>query len=156
MITKDNVKDLFDYRDGKLFWAKTVNSKAKAGSEAGAVNGCGYRHVGYKKKLFMAHRVVWLWHTGQWPDGDIDHISGNRLDNRIENLRDVDKSTNATNRQGPQRNNKTGVLGIRNLGKKFQVHYRSKYIGSFFTMKDAVAARQQAELADPQHLRTSI
>lgn len=156
MISKDNVKDLFDYRDGKLFWTKTVNARAKAGSEAGTINGRGYRQICYKGKLCMTHRVVWLWHTGQWPKGDVDHISGNKLENRIENLRDVDKSTNQTNRHGAQKNNKTGVLGVRSRGNKFLVHYRSKYIGSFLTMKDAVTARTLAEFLDPQHLRTAL
>ena len=51
MISKDNVKELFDYRDGKLFWKETVNSRAVKGNEAGTLNVHGYRQVGYKGKL---------------------------------------------------------------------------------------------------------
>ena len=156
MINKDNVKELFDYKNGKLFWKETVNSRAVKGNEAGTVNGQGYRQVGYKRKIYLAHRIVWLWHTGEWPVGDIDHKQGNSLDNRIEKLRDVDKPTNQINRQGAQKNSKTGVLGVRNVGKKFQAHYRSDYIGSFKTLEEAVIARHQAELADPAHVRTAL
>lgn len=156
MITAENVKDLFDYRDGKLFWKETVNSRAVKGNEAGTENTHGYRQAGYKGKLYLTHRLVWLWHTGEWPEGDIDHKFGNGLDNRIEKLRDVDHSTNQVNRSGPQKNNGTGVLGVRKKRNRFVASYRSKDIGSFESIEQATAARHQAELADPQHLRTAL
>lgn len=65
-----------------------------------------------KRRQLSGQRVVWLMHTGRWPDGEIDHINGVRDDNRIENLRDVTHQTNAENRRRPVRASETGALGV--------------------------------------------
>ena len=156
MITAENVKDLFDYRDGKLFWKETVNSRAVKGNEAGTENVHGYRQIGYRGKLYLTHRLIWLWHTGEWPEDKIDHKAHDKLDNSIDSLRDVDHATNQINRKGPQKNNGTGVLGVRKKRNRFVASYRSKDIGSFKTLEEAAVARAQAELSDPAHLRTAL
>ena len=79
MITKDNVKDLFDYRDGKLI--------RKHGRYAGVVKGtktqAGYLMLKSKDTLHYYHRVVWLWHNGDWPVRQIDHIDQDKTNNSI-------------------------------------------------------------------------
>lgn len=155
MITAENVKDLFDYRDGKLFWKETVNSRAVKGNEAGTLNVHGYRQVGYKGKIYLTHRLIWLYHTGEWPEV-CDHKRHEKLDNRIEKLRDVSGGVNNLNRSGPQKNSTTGVLGVRMKRGRYVAHYRSKDIGSFKTLEEATIARHSAELADPAHVRTAL
>lgn len=103
MLTPDNVRLLFSYDDieGGLYWLprsgpRNWNSRF-AGTRVGCVNRYGYRQLLYRKRSYHEHRVVWLWHHGVWPSDLIDHINRVRLDNRIENLRDVPPSVNRRN-----------------------------------------------------------
>lgn len=149
MITAENVKDLFDYRDGKLIRdGKVINNKPNAN---------GYVYLAYKKKKYLQHRVIWLWHNGEWPSDQIDHIDRDKANNRIENLRVVDQHTNQVNRTA-QQNSKSGVLGVswNSFANKWAVYYRKQYVGRYSDLESAVAARAQAELSDPAHLRTAL
>ncbi len=150
MITAENVKDLFDYRDGKLYWTDNIYHKSRAGTEAGYLNTDGYRRVRYKGKLYQSHRVAWLWVTGEWPQGDCDHVNGDRQDNRIENLRDVSRQENIKN----QRRELVGIHHRKN--GDWEATYCGTYLGRHKTLESALFARRQAELADPQHLRAAI
>jgi hypothetical protein len=149
MITAENVKDLFDYRDGKLFWTDKIYHKSRAGTEAGAILSDGYRGVKYKGKRYPAHRVIWLWNNGAWPTGDVDHINGDRADNRIKNLRDVTRSENIKN----QRRELVGIHHRKN--GDYEATYCGKYLGRYKDLALALEARHGAELADPAHLRTA-
>ena len=99
---------------------------------------------------FQAHRVFWALHYGQWPDGDIDHINGNRQDNRIANLRSVTRMENLKNSSIGRRNT-SGVLGVywANDRKMWRVeigHENARIkVGSFVDLEDAIAARRRAE-----------
>lgn len=98
-----------------------------------------------------AHRLAWLYVHGEWPANEIDHINGDKLDNRIANLRDVSSTTNKENARKPKRNNKSGVLGVRKHGNRFVAgitrDYKSYYIGCFATAEQAheayVAAKRE-------------
>jgi len=94
---------LFEYKDGSLIW-KVKNTKGKV---AGALRPTGYICVEIDSKPIMAHRLIWIMHYGY-----IDHIDGNRSNNRIENLRVVTRTQNQWNRKNSH-NNKFGVKGIR-------------------------------------------
>ena len=149
MITEHNVKDLFDYRDGKLFWKKS-------GKKAGSLSSQGYLRTCYKGFRTANHRIVWLWHNGEWPSMDLDHINRNRSDNRIENLRVVTRAENQKNQGRGWSNTKSLGITYRPKREKFEVTYCGKYVGLFATKQDALAARGLAEFLDPQHLRTAL
>lgn len=73
----------------------------------------GYLRVSIQDRLLFVHRIVYMAYFGNIPDElFIDHINGNRKDNAPSNLRLVTKQENAMNRQGPNRNNKSGVRGV--------------------------------------------
>lgn len=76
--------------------AKTWNTRY-AGKIAGKANRDGYLSIKLKGKFFLAHRLIWLLHNGNWPQYEIDHLNGDPRDNRIENLRDVPHSVNMHN-----------------------------------------------------------
>lgn len=92
----------------------------------------------------MAHRIAWLIYFGHWPDGDIDHINGDRSDNRIINLRDVSRTINLQNRRSPQSTNATGYLGVHRDKRRYVAQIktpdRNIRIGTFRTPEEAHAA----------------
>lgn len=105
--------ETFSYVDGCLVRAKTINYRAKEGAQAGTIDkSTGYVKVNFDGKVRLAHRLIWALVNGQEPDGQIDHIDGNRANNKIENLRCCDNSTNMQNLKRARVDSATGVLGV--------------------------------------------
>lgn len=71
----------------------------------------GYRRVAFDSVRFLAHRVAWLHVYGEWPVDMIDHINGDKSDNRIANLRQATASLNAQNKRKAQKNCASGLIG---------------------------------------------
>lgn len=96
-----------------------------------------------------AHRLAWLYMTGEWPSQQIDHINGIRGDNRWENLRDVAPQVNSQNLHRARRGTATGVLGVTtDPSGKFKAQIReggkNRHIGLFDDVAEAGAAYQAA------------
>lgn len=115
----------YDPESGALTWlpkpgnshgAKVWNPRL-AGKEAGTITAKGYRKLQFEfagdRKVYrvMAHRLAWFIVHGALPIGDVDHINRDRLDNRIENLRDVPASLNQRNAK-LRRDNTSGISGV--------------------------------------------
>lgn len=97
-MTQAELKTLFTYKDGKLYRRIARSNRAKVGEEAGWINENGYRLLHLLGRAWRVHRLIYLYHYGKMPEGEIDHINHKRLDNRIENLRVVTTQENARNR----------------------------------------------------------
>lgn len=86
-LTPADVRNLFDYANGLLYWAICPAHKCWVGAIAGhdqATNGaCVIQYLG---KKYQRSRLVWAWHYGQWPKGKVQHINRTPFDDRIENL----------------------------------------------------------------------
>ena len=157
--------DIFDYspETGKLFWKKRsedVDPRSQqrklfnarfAGKEAfTAKNADGYFSGKLLGASMRAHVVIWAYCHGEWPNGEIDHIDGNRGNNRIENLRCVDKSTNQRN-ASLRVDNTSGQVGVyfnKASGRwraRINHNGRRVFLGSFVSFEDAVTARKDAE-----------
>lgn len=110
----------------------------------------GYLAVTVNNKQLLAHRIIWAIVTGEWPD-TIDHINGDRKDNRWLNLRSVAKADNNRNTAGWSRS-KSGVKGVypaRAKGRwvaKITVDLKSRVLGTFNSKEEAVAAYNAAAL----------
>lgn len=117
-----------------------------AGKEAlGSVDALGYK-VGHLRSVYVrAHRVIWKLMHGVDPAGQIDHINGERDDNRAVNLRDVNQSGNQRN-AGLRHDNKSGHAGV-HVRKNGQItaYVCGKYMGVFPTVEAAAEARRAAE-----------
>ncbi len=109
MLGKDALCELFEYRDGQLYWA-VDRRRIKAGTLAGSTNSTGRRQISINGKLYKAHRVIYAMHHDAVPEF-IDHIDGDPLNNRIENLRPATRTENMFN-VGAKANNKTGEKGV--------------------------------------------
>lgn len=117
-----------------------------AGKVAGNTSPNGYSQVQIMDKNYRTHRVIWAMVYGVWPDGDIDHINGVRDDNRLENLRVVDRSTNLKNMK-QRKSHITGVYRGKSRPWRaiIQVNGEQKSLGSFDCFCDALKARKKAE-----------
>ncbi len=140
----------YDADTGVLTWLES-RGKAKAGSVAGCADGRGYTVLSIDGKRHYAHRIAMLVATGVDPVHCIDHINGNKGDNRRVNLREVSHAINQQNQRTPSRNNRLGVLGVRRLRARFRaticVNSSPKHIGTFDTMEEAHSAYLAAKRA---------
>lgn len=106
------VAEYFDHKDGHLYWKKVMhpNKQYLVGQEVGSIHKTGYRHVTWMGKIHKVHRLIFLLKHGYLPK-EIDHINGDRQDNRIENLREVTRSENQFNKAMCS-NNTSGFRGV--------------------------------------------
>lgn len=148
----------YDPQTGKLFWLPRADGPRAlqwnaryAGQEAfTCVSKYGYHCGGILRKTYQAHRVAWVIYYGSEPYGEIDHMNGNRSDNRIQNLRDVSHAINARNRVKSTKNT-SGVMGVtycrkdRKWAARIRIRGSEVFLGNFDTKKEAVQARKKAE-----------
>ena len=148
-VTQELVRKMFEYRDGKLFRKITRSQRNKVGDEAGTLEKSGYKRFSIDGKHYRVHRIVWLYHYGEFPDGQIDHINHDRTDNRIENLEMKSNLANARN-QRVRKNNTSGALGVTwfKRDKKWraaiQVLSKNIHLGYFDTIEEAISMRLTA------------
>lgn len=138
--TQERVKHLFDYNPitGKLYWKNPTSPRCKIGQEITYVNG-GYLKVSFDGKLQLAHRVMWLYMTGHWPQYPkelVDHKDTVKLNNAFSNFRLTSHNGNQHNRP-INVNSSTGYKGVTVKGNKFiaqaQVNGKKHYLGIFDT-----------------------
>lgn len=125
----------------------TWNARYAGRAALTADNGVGYRVGSIANKQYLAHRVAWALHFGEWPNV-IDHVNGDTKDNRICNLRNTDNRGNSRNLRVSIRNT-SGVMGVsRHQNGRWVAQLkspgRSQYIGIFENKADAIAAREAA------------
>ena len=142
---------VFTWRDrsGLTNVGHNVNCRTK-GKVAGSINKSGYWRILLHGKTYRAHRLAWLYMYGRLPE-ILDHIDGDKLNNRIANLREVTPIENARNLSKTKRNT-SGVLGVHfnsadqvwvaNIG----VNGGRVHGGRFKTKEEAVARRKDLEL----------
>ena len=150
-LTCSRLQELLSYdpETGEFRWKVTTSSSAKVGALAGYLNGKGYWEVGIDRRVYFAHHLAWLYTTGKWPDGEIDHINGVRADNRICNLRVVNRSQNMQNSTCSWgRSIHRGVCwhkGRKKWRAEIRINGGYKHLGYFHTEELAAAAYQEAQ-----------
>jgi hypothetical protein len=112
MLTQAELHSLFTYDsiNGCLVWKERHSSSARAGTKAGFIVDRGYISIKINQKRHQAHRLIFMYHHGYYPFF-VDHINRNPSDNRIENLRPADFSTNNHN-AGKRKDNTSGFKGV--------------------------------------------
>jgi hypothetical protein len=142
-LTQSELKELVTYDE--LTGIFTRNGQTNGhfiGHVCGSVNGNGYRNMVLNQKHYRAHRLAWLYVNGELPDKDIDHINGDRDDNRIANLRIASRAQNLRNTK-LSANNTSGYKGVhlnKSTGKfraGYMVNGKVTIVGDFDTAKKA-------------------
>ena len=111
----ENIKSVIRYEPdtGKFFWKKRTGGTSLGGNEAiGTNDGRGYVRIGVLGRIYKAHRLAMFLTYGKFPEMEIDHINGNKADNRLSNLREASRVKNQQNHVSAYKNNSTGLLGV--------------------------------------------
>lgn len=147
LISQELLHKIFEYRDGNLYWKNPKNKNARPDRKVGTLLDTGYLRVGLFGKTFRIHRLIYLMFHGHLPKV-LDHINGNKLDNRIENLRPATYSQNCSNSVKQKRN----TSGIKNVYwnkqmKKWTViigiDKTLKYFGCYSSREEAAGVAEQ-------------
>lgn len=166
-ISPETLRELIDYdpATGAMTWRERPESMFKegprrihgwlrwnrhrAGRPAGCIDSGGYLAIRVLGTIKVGHRVAWAIHYGAYPKNQIDHINGDRSDNRIVNLRDVPPVLNSRNRSY-KRQPKYGHLGIKKYRGKWAASIgvagqATRHLGQYDTLDEAIEARKAAE-----------
>jgi hypothetical protein len=145
--SQEYLHSIFQYKEGNLYWKIRPAQRTKIGDIAGSISD-GYGQVYIDNVAYKTHRIIFMMHYGYVSD-QIDHIDGNGLNNKIENLRAVTNSQNQLNRK-ISKNSKTGYKGVcvhTQTGRylvRVSVYGKDKYFGIY---EDLELAGLVAEMA---------
>jgi hypothetical protein len=151
MLTPQRLRQVLLYtpETGEFRWSKH-RVGVPFGKIAGRVHAEGYRRIMIDGQFYAAGRLAWLYVYGVWPTPCIDHINGQRDDNRIVNLREVSRRVNQQNMRMHRDGHLQGTtrLKVPGLSKPWQARIyaqgKSKFLGVFCTESEAHEAYQKA------------
>ena len=147
-MNQQQLKSILRYEpDSGLFYVvKSTAPRVKVGSVAGSKNASGYIVIN-RSRVYMAHRLAWLYMTGEFPVGQIDHIDCDRSNTKWDNLRLATRTENRRN-ASRSRNNTTGFKGVSRARSKYRatisVDYKQICLGNFDTAEEAHEAYKKA------------
>jgi hypothetical protein len=153
VITQRRLRELiyYDPVTGIITCIKARRSKVRPGQIHGSKMKSGYIEMRIDGVRGLAHRFAWFYMYGVWPK-EIDHINGDKSDNRRINLRDVSRTINNANSHKLRKKNKSGVRGVSWFSRDglwratIYINKRAKNLGHFKTIEEAAKARRDAEL----------
>lgn len=150
MKTNEDIKRFLHYNpENGLFYRNQNRGPHKSGSQAGSIRQDGYVRIQIFDKQYLGHRLAWLLFYGEEPSLEIDHINGDRSDNRIKNLRLVSCAQNNQNK-AISKSNKSGIPGVWFDSRKkmwragIKTNKKFLHIGYFDSIEKATAARQDS------------
>lgn len=149
MITATRLRELLNYNPetGEFTRRVSTTNSVRVGDIAGSVHHTGYLRIRVDGHQYLAHRLAWLYTHGEWPKNEIDHIDGNKTNNRIANIRDVTPSVNQQNQRKARSG--TGFLGVTLSQGRFRaligVAGKQHYLGNYDTPELAHAAYLNAK-----------
>jgi hypothetical protein len=115
-LTQDELRSVLDYaQDTGVFTWRVKRGVTNVGDVAGSFNNYGRRQIKISGRVYAAHRLAFLWMTGEWPKVHVDHKNRDPADNSWRNLREATISQNAMNRLQPRRKNLGLPTGVNPL-----------------------------------------
>jgi len=140
-----------DLETGQLFRRVKTSNSVKVGALVGSPTRCGYLMVCVQNQKHLAHRLVWVLRYGVWPEHQIDHINGDRSDNRPDNLRLATNQENQMNRK-LSCSNKSGFKGVcwneagGNWRSYITVNRKRIHLGVYKELADAAESYEKAAI----------
>lgn len=152
-ITQDELKEWLRYDPvtGVFTRLKGGRWNRDAGTQAGTRSKNWYVKIYLLGTFYHAHRLAWFYMTGNWPEGEIDHINREKSDNRWANLREATASQNLLNKLA-QTNSGTGIRGVHYYKSRNQwVPYinengKLRRLGYYATLEEAQRVREEAAM----------
>lgn len=152
MLTLERLKEILSYAPEtglftRLCW---VGGNARKDTIAGVEHDGRYIRISIDGKPYYAHRLAWLYMTGEWPEDDIDHKDLNGFNNRWINLREATRTQNSGNVH-KRCTNTSGIKGIwwnkyhQKWTAEIMINQKKIHIGHFVVFEDAVKARHEAD-----------
>jgi hypothetical protein len=150
-LTQEELKEILDFdpATGVFRW-RISHSGVRLGKIAGSKTSSGYYRVKIKYQAYPVHRLAWLYVYGKWPADQIDHIDGDKLNNRIANLRECTQAENLQN-LAPSKLNTSGYTGVRYAPRQkkwkatIKVNTKGIHLGYFETKESAYEAYLKAK-----------
>ena len=143
-LTAERLRELLRYDPETGSFVRLVTrGGSRSGATVGCLNALGYSVIMVDYRLYTAHRLAWLYMTGEWPPHEIDHADMDRANNRWSNLRSATKSENMSN-IGIPASNTSGLKGVVKSGNRWvaQIKKNKKlhYLGSHGSPEEASRA----------------
>ena len=145
-LSLDLLRECLHYDPDTGHFTRKVATKGpsgRVGSVCGYSDQKGHLYLCFKGSRYAIHRLAWFYVHGCWPKDLIDHINGDRGDNRIVNLREADVVLNGQNQRRARSGSRSGVLGVTIQKNRFRasigVEGKSKYLGLYATAEEAHA-----------------
>ena len=151
-LTQERLKEILHYNlgTGVFTWIDCNSVKPMNGKTAGTKHNMGYTSIGIDGKVYLSHRLAWLYVDGFFPD-QVDHIDHDRSNTKYKNLRAANESMNSKNRTKTSRNT-AGVVGVCwcKLNKKWKasitVNRKKIHLGLFKDITKAKECRSKAKI----------
>lgn len=146
-MNQEILKEILHYSEetGQFIWNADRTANKISGNVAGTINK-GYVRIKINNKIYLAHRLAWLYVYGEPPSSMLDHINQNKSDNRISNLRISNHRHNAYNRHD---NAKCPGVTFNKQKRKWvaliRINKVKKYLGGYTDWFEAVCSRKSAE-----------
>lgn len=136
---------------GSATWKIRLSTRTRAGSNAGTLHSFGYQNIRIDGRIYKRHRLIWFFVNKQWPPDQIDHINGDRSDDRIDNLRESNHLYNCWNKSPNScgKYNRRGITWSKDKKKwrvRISVNNKKIWIGYFQDFDSANEARVAAEV----------
>lgn len=126
-LTQERLKQLLHYEpESGVFTWRVKKCRAEAGSVAGTPHNAGYTTLKIDGVKYLRHRCVWLYEYGRWPVEEIDHMDGNRGNDRLSNLRECTSSENKQNLAERTRRKAGTLLGAILTRGRWKAQIRSQ------------------------------
>lgn len=151
-LNSTRLKELLQYNHdtGVFTWIDNRGTRFKAGSEAGCLTSHGYVQIRIDAKSYAAHRLVWLYMYGSFPDCSIDHIDGDKTNNARANLRLATQAENCQNLKKSR--GSSGYLGVTKDSQRsnrwkasIKLHGKTTHLGWYKTPQEAHQAYVEAK-----------
>lgn len=130
----------YEAETGNFYWIYRDTHKSNLGKNASIVRSHGYLNICIDGNYYYTHRLAWFYSHGEWPNV-IDHIDGEKTNNKLENLRSVSQRCNLENVLKPRKHNKSNLLGAfktkSGFNSRLGYNKKSIYLGHFKTAEEA-------------------